>query len=88
MDAGNLNMTHEELKDQLHHILIEHFGIEAAQIHKDATLYEDLGMDSIDAVDIMQRITELTELRLAPEEFHNISTVGDFTDILQSLQAE
>lgn len=80
-------MDHKNLEMQLRTILVEHFGIEANQIHKDAALYDDLGMDSIDAVDIMQLITDRTGLRLSPEQFRDVKTVGDFTATLASLSA-
>lgn len=81
-------MNHEDLEMQLRTILVEYFDIKPDQIHKDAALYAELGLDSIDAVDIMQQVTDHTGLRLTPEQFRNVTTVGDFTATLASLSAE
>lgn len=78
-------MTEQEVQDHLHKILIEQFDIEAGDIHPDADMYEELGIDSIDAVDLIVRLKELTGLRIPPEEFKKVRTVGDVTKVVNSL---
>ncbi len=77
-------MSKNDLTERLRGILISDFDIQPEQIHPEAHLYDDLGMDSIDAVDIMQQIGELSDKRLSPDQFSSIATVGDFLDLLSA----
>jgi acyl carrier protein len=48
-------------------------------------LYDDLGIDSIDAVDLIVRLKELTGKKVEPEEFKEIRTVTDVVDAIEGL---
>lgn len=64
------------------------FGLSADQITADARLYEDLDLDSIDAVDLVVRLQELTNKRIRPEQFKSVATVGDIVTAVEQLLAE
>jgi acyl carrier protein len=51
----------------------------------DANLYEELKFDSIDAVDLLVQLKELTGERIAPEKFREVRTVGDVLNALTTL---
>ena len=74
-----------KLFEQLQSILAEEFEIEAESIHPDANLYEDLGIDSIDAVDLIVRLREITGKKVPPEEFKEVRTVGDVVRVIENL---
>lgn len=78
-------MTNEEIFERLRAILIETFDIEAERIHPQARLYEDLDIDSIDAVDLIVKLKPLVGKRLQPEAFKAVRTLQDVIDALQGL---
>ena len=45
-----------------------------------ANLSEDLDIDSIDAVDLMVRLRDITGKRINPEDFKNAHTIQDVVD--------
>ena len=51
-----------------------------AKITREARLFEDLDLDSIDAVDLVVKLQEYTGRRIAPAEFKSVRTVGDVVD--------
>lgn len=74
--------SREEIFDTLKRLMADMFEIDPEKIGLDATLNRDLDIDSIDAVDLMVRLQEITGRRVKPEEFKNVRTVGDVVDTL------
>jgi acyl carrier protein len=62
---------------QLREVLVTEFEIEPELITPDAHLVDDLDIDSIDAVDILARMRELTGKNLEAEALKDIRTVAD-----------
>ncbi|MFV8782825.1 acyl carrier protein [Microbulbifer sp. SA54] len=78
----------EAIFSKLKEILVEMFEAEEADISEDAHLSDDLDIDSIDAVDLIVRLKELTGRKIAPEEFKNVRTVGDVVTAIEKVMAE
>ncbi|MDH3375641.1 MAG: acyl carrier protein [Gammaproteobacteria bacterium] len=81
-------MTEQEIRDQLSEILVQQFEIQAGDVQPQAHLYDDLGIDSIDAVDLIVRLKEITGLRIPPEDFKNVRTVEDVVQVVNSLAVD
>lgn len=81
-------MSKDALFSELTGILQEMFEIEPSKISLQSNLYTDLDIDSIDAVDLVVRLKELTGKRLQPEVFKSVRTVQDVVDALANLLAE
>ncbi len=80
--------TREEIFDTLRDALVELFELEPERITEDASLYQDLEIDSIDAVDLIDHIKRQTGKKLAAEEFKAVRTVGDVVEaVLQLVNA-
>ena len=77
--------SREAVFAQIRDILVEMFEIDPADIHGQAQLNDDLDIDSIDAVDLVVRLRELTGARIAPEQFRDVRTVGDMVDAAYQL---
>ncbi len=75
----------QELLQQLRAILVEMFDLDESQIVPEARLYEDLDIDSIDAVDLVTRLKELTGTRVQPEDFKSVRTVQDVVEVTEKL---
>ena len=84
MRDGSL-ATRESILAELQRILVEHFELDRQAITPDAHLYQDLDIDSIDAVDLMVELKELTGRKLDPETFKQVRTVNDVVDALYNL---
>lgn len=80
-------MTEAQILEHLKTILVENFEIDPARIAPAANLFEDLDLDSIDAVDLAIKLQELTSKRIKPQEFKNIRTVGDVVATVHQLLA-
>ena len=73
-------MNKQEIYTTLKKVMVDLFEIEAEDIQFDSNLYEDLDLDSIDAVDLAVKITEITGKRVNPEDFRKVRTVQDLVD--------
>jgi acyl carrier protein len=70
-------MDNNELYNQIREFLVSQFEIPRSEISLDANLYEELDIDSIDAVDLMVQIKELTGKKIPPEQFREVRTLRD-----------
>ena len=77
--------TKKEIFAELKTILTEELEIAEADIKLEANLFEDLDLDSIDAVDIAVRMQKFTDKKLPPEEFKKIRTVNDIVEAVYAL---
>ncbi|VXC13588.1 Acyl carrier protein 2 [Pseudomonas sp. 8Z] len=75
----------DEIFATLHSALVELFELDAERVTLDANLYEDLEIDSIDAVDLIDHIKRQTGRKLAAEEFKSVRTVGDVVEAVYRL---
>lgn len=73
-------MDKEEIYNTLKNVIVDLFEIDAEEITPQASLYDDLDLDSIDAVDLAVKITEITGKRVNPEDFKKVRTVQDLVD--------
>ena len=67
----------DELFRKIRDVLAEEFEIPRESIQPGSQLFQDLGIDSIDAVDLAIKLQEMTGKRIRPEDFKGVRTVGD-----------
>ncbi|OAN11015.1 acyl carrier protein [Photobacterium jeanii] len=84
MTDVNRNQVFEQVRDAL----VELFEIDAADITPEAQLYQELDLDSIDAVDLVVHLQNLTGKKIKPEEFKSVRTVDDVVDAVIELVKE
>lgn len=77
--------TREEILNKLTEILVDDFEIKKDLIVPDANLFEDLELDSIDAVDLAVKVQCFTEKKIPPENFKKIKTIDDVVDTIEDL---
>ncbi|MEX2489987.1 MAG: acyl carrier protein [Pseudomonadales bacterium] len=80
--------SQEQIFSQLVTILEELFEIDPSTVSMETEFYEDLDIDSIDAVDMMVRVKETSGHRLDPDVFKNVRTVGDCVSAIHALYLE
>lgn len=84
-----MNMkARQEIEEEIRAFLIEDLEIDEAQITEDATLKNDLGIDSLDFVDIVAFVERTFGFRIQPEEMVNVKTLGLFHDFIETKLAQ
>ena len=81
-------LSNEEVFDRLRGYFEELFEIPRDKVSMESRLYEDLDLDSIDAVDLVVKVQELTNRRIKPEAFKSVRTVGDVVKCIEELLAD
>ncbi|CBL18342.1 MULTISPECIES: acyl carrier protein [Ruminococcus] len=74
--------------DKLKAIIVEQFDVDEALVTPEADMQEDLGIDSLDVVDLIVIISEEFDIEIPDEAVDNIKTVGDIVAYIDSQQAE
>lgn len=77
--------TKDNLFEVIKKALVETFEIDENLITPEAKLYEELDLDSIDAIDLIVRLEEDTGKKIQGEEFRHIRTVQDIVDSLLAI---
>lgn len=77
--------THEEIFSTLRQLMADMFELSPEDIVPDANLSQDLDIDSIDAVDLMVRLRDITGKRINPEDFKNARTIQDVVETIYRL---
>lgn len=67
----------EEIFSILVEIIRDDFEVEESDIVLEANLYEDLDLDSIDAVDLVVKLRSVTGKKINPEAFKKVRTIDD-----------
>ena len=70
-------MTEQEIRTILTDALVNLFEIEPERITPETNLYEDLEIDSIDAIDLIDHIKRETGRKLQADDFRSVRTVED-----------
>lgn len=74
-----------EIFEKLQEILVEEFELEASDIKLDTHMYLDLDLDSIDAVDLVIKLQEITGKTIDPETFKAVRTIQNVVDVVYEL---
>ena len=80
--------TKDEILAEISDVLAGEFEIPREKLTADARLYEDLALDSIDAVDLVVRIQQRTGIKVVAEDFKSIRTLGDVAGVIEKLVSE
>lgn len=77
--------TKEEIYSNLVEILVTLFEVDRGSISIETSLYEDLDIDSIDAVDLIVELQQRTGKNIDPEEFKAVRSVNDVVNVIARL---
>ena len=58
----------EQIRQQVIAVIAEEFELDPVRLTAEATLYDDLGLDSLDAVDLVVALEKAFTIKLANEE--------------------
>ena len=77
-------MTQQKIIEKVNNLLVEEFEIEAALLTPEASLKNDLEIDSLDFVDIVVLIDREFGFKPKAEELKNVKTLQDFYDYIEA----
>ncbi len=81
--------SEEDLRSKVVEVLAEEFELDPQEMGPEATLYEDLGLDSLDAVDMVVVLEKTFGMRMTDEEaLRSIRTMEDLFQFLIRLKSE
>lgn len=75
-------MDIDEIRRQLSQALTEEFEIEEEKISPSASIIDDIGLDSLDMVDLAVVIDRIFSVRLTREELAGARTFGQLADLI------
>ena len=75
-------MERTEIEEKVREFLIDDLEIDEEKIAADAQLKEDLGIDSLDFVDIVVIVEKKFGFKIKPEEMANVKTLSQFVDYI------
>ncbi|CAI1023584.1 acyl carrier protein [Serratia proteamaculans] len=78
-------MDKQEIYLQIKALLVKLFELDADDIKPESRLYEELELDSIDAVDLVVHLQKTTGKKIKPEMFKSVRTVQDVVDAIDEL---
>ena len=73
--------------ETLQGILANNLSIDPETITAEASLQDDLGADSLDAVELIMAIEDEFDLEIDSKQAEEIKTVGDLLTLVESLKA-
>ena len=74
----------KDIEDRVKTICAEHLGVNASEITSDSRFTEDLGGDSLDAIELVMAFEEDFNIEIPDAEAENISTVGKATEYISA----
>ena len=83
-----MTTEHNAVYQEVSTLLITLFEVAPDAITPEARLYEDLELDSIDAVDMVVHLQKKTGARITPETFKSVRTVQDVLEAVEKLLRE
>ena len=78
----NVLMQKDEIVNKINQLLIEEIEIDEDQIRPQADLKEDMGIDSLDLVDLFVIIENNFGFKMKAEEMTDVKTLQDFYNYL------
>ena len=83
-----MDLNKELALKKLQVLLEKLFEIDPVNVTPEASLYEDLDLDSIDAIDLIIHLQEMTKRKFNPEEFKSVKTVDDVLTIILTILSD
>lgn len=80
-------LSRDEIYEKVSAYLVEMFEVPPEKIAPEARLFADLDLDSIDAIDLIVQLQNLTGRKIKAEEFKTVRTIQDVVDRVHGLLA-
>lgn len=77
-------MKRTEIEEKVKAFLLEDLEIDEEKVFDDAKLKDDMGIDSLDFVDIVVIVEKNFGFKIKPEEMTGVTTLKEFNDYIES----
>jgi acyl carrier protein len=77
-------MTRDEIFARVRDILVKSFEIDPGTVRRETLLFQDLGLDSIDAIDMVVYLQDWTGRRVPEESLRKVRTVDDVVSLVEA----
>lgn len=76
-------MERIEIEEKVKSILIEDMEIDEDKVYNEAQLKDDMGIDSLDYIDIVVIVDKIFGFKIKPEEMSNVKTFSEFCNYIE-----
>lgn len=76
-------MKRIEIEEKVRSILIDDMEIDESKVYNEALLKDDMGIDSLDYIDIVVLVDRIFGFKIKPEEMFNVKTFSEFCDYIE-----
>ena len=76
-------MNINEIQEKVNAFLVDELEIDESKIEDEACLKEDLGIDSLEVVDVIVLVDEEFGFKMRPEDFKELKTYGQFCRFIE-----
>lgn len=76
-------MGRTEIEEKVKSILIDDMEIDEDKVYNEALLKDDMGIDSLDYIDIVVLVDKIFGFKIKPEEMTNVKTFSDFCNYIE-----
>lgn len=73
---GQTRMTEQEIKERVNRILVQEFELPEDKLAPQANLRDELGLDSLDGVDLVVALEKAFQVKIEESAARRIDTVG------------
>ena len=77
----------ENITEKVTEIIVEQLGVSADQVKPESNLIDDLGADSLDAVELVMAVEEEFGIEVPDEEAEKLRSVGDIISHVEAAQS-
>jgi acyl carrier protein len=81
-------MSNPEVISQVNELMHRGFEIPLEKLTPAATLFDELGLDSLDAVDMLVHLEENLHIKVDAEKIATVRTLQDIYNLVESLRSE
>lgn len=80
-------MADDTIEQKVTEIIVEQLGVSADQVTPEAKMVEDLGADSLDAVELVMAIEEEFDIEVPDEEAEKLISVNDILEHVEKAKS-
>lgn len=77
-------MNKEEIKSKIKDIIVEKYGVDASEVTDTANFETDLGMDSLDGVELIMEIEKEFWITIPDDEAEKVSNLSDCVTLVEN----
>ena len=78
-----MRVSRQSVETEIRRVLVESFEIDAAEIRPEVNLFDDLGLDSLDAIDLLLGMETFVGKRLNDDDKDRAKQIRTFADVVE-----